>query len=333
MTLHALEQSLAIAWERKKTLWAENGAVRLLNARVSGTPRRVFELYGKHGILYDYGPESAPESDDRNIGKIETGALRAAAPRWLDRFGWESVSWLDRASAGDSGRSGNHALAGDPPEEIVIRENGLAFRLEPRHPRNVGLFLDTRPLRRELFETARGARVLNLFCYTGSLGLAALAGGAEEVVQVDVSARYLDWGRENLRLNQLPADRARFTRMDSERYLDWALKKGLRFDHILLDPPVFSRFDGKVFRFATDYFRLAAKCAALLAPGGTLHAVTNYSGVRPAAFAAELARTFRESGHPALAPRRVPLPPDYDLPGDAEDLPEGNAMIFSVQKN
>jgi 23S rRNA (cytosine1962-C5)-methyltransferase len=318
MDINEIETALTGAWERKKPLTGDAEALRLLNASASGTPRLVFELYGKHGILYDYG---GPE-------RIRGDSLRAAAARWLDAFGWESVSLLDRASAGDAGRSGSHALAGVPPERLPVREQGLLYRVEPRHPRNVGLFLDTRELRGALRAGASGRCVLNLFCYTGSLGLAALAGGAAEVVQVDVSARYLDWGRENLQLNDLAEDACKFVRMDSERYLDWAAKKRMIFDSVILDPPVFSRFEGKVFRFEADYFRLAAKAATLLSPGGALYAVTNYSGIRPREFAAALSGAIRDAGIPAAPPRRIPLPVDFDLPPDAEDLPEGNAMIF-----
>jgi 23S rRNA (cytosine1962-C5)-methyltransferase len=324
-----LENALADTWERKKALRGETQAFRLLNARASGTPRLVFELFGDHGILCDYGTDRG--GTERGTGWRDS--LRAAAPRWLASFAWKSISLLDRASAGESERSGSHTLAGDPPEELVIREGSLNFRTEPRHPRNVGLFLDTRELRKDLAARAHDARVLNLFAYTGSLGIAALSGGAAEVVQVDISARYLEWGRENLRLNKLPEDRCRFIRMDSERYLDWAAGKKLRFDHIILDPPVFSRFEGGVFRFESDYYRLAAKSAALLAPGGTLHAVTNYSGVSPADFAAGLARALRSAGISASLPRRVALPPDFDLPPDAEDLPEGNAMIYQILRD
>ncbi len=323
--LSALEPALTEAWARKSPLHAQSGAVRLLNASASGTPRLVFELYGKHGILYDYGNEGSG-------GMMGADALQAAASRWLGVFGWESISLLDRASAGDATRGGSFAVAGAPPRDLILVEDGQPFRLEPRHPRNVGLFLDTRGLRQTLRADSRGHRVLNLFCYTGSLGLAALAGKASEVVQVDVSARYLDWGRENLSLAGLPEDRCRFVRMDSERYLDWAAKKGLRFDRVVLDPPVFSRFDGKVFRFESDYFRLAAKAAALLSPGGSLTAVTNYSGVRPSAFAARLGDTLRNAGIRAAPPRRIPLPEDFDLEEDAEELPEGNAMIFEVRR-
>lgn len=321
-----LTQALTTAWARKAALHAQNGVTRLLNSDASGTPRLVFELYGKHGILFDYS-----SGQTRNGASLEN-ALREVAPGWLQTFGWESLSLLDRTSAGDDGRSGNHALTGEPPEELVIEECGLKVRLEPRHPRNVGLFLDTRTLRRELFDTARGATVLNLFCYTGSLGLAALAGGASQVVQVDISARYLDWARTNTRLNNLPEDLCRFTKMDSERYLDWALKKGLQFDRIILDPPVFSRFDGKVFRWADDYFRLAAKCAALLSPGGTLYAVTNYAGITPAEFSTALTTVFRDAKIATAPPRRIALPEDYDLPADATDLPEGNAILMAVTR-
>ncbi|MCD6024860.1 MAG: hypothetical protein K0Q91_1776 [Fibrobacteria bacterium] len=306
-----LQNVLSEAIARKGSLLRDTEALRLLNAEASGIPRLVLELYGKHAVFYDYG--SGLES-----------VLRREAAGWLREHGWESVSRVDRTVAGDEGRAGNAPLAGVAPDEIVIREGALRFRLEPQHPRNVGLFLDTRQLRRDLEARARGARVLNLFAYTGSLGLAALAGGAREVTQVDISSRYLDWGRLNLRLNSLPEDACRFTKMDSERYLDWAAKKGLTFDHIVLDPPVFSRFEGKVFRWADDYFRLAAKCLALLSPGGTLHAVTNYSGITAPEFSARL----RECT--GALPQRLPLPPDFDLPPDAVDLPEGNALIFQV---
>jgi len=147
---------------------------------------------------------------------------------------------------------------------------------------------------------------------------------------VDVSKRYLDWGVENLRLNQLPEDRCRFKHMDSERYLNWAAKKELVFDQIILDPPVFSRFDGKVFRFEEDYFRLAAKCISLLSPAGTLHAVTNYSGITALDFERQLRETAASVGKRAQSIRRVPLPPDFDIAPGSEIRPEGNALIFQV---
>lgn len=312
-----LESALSAAWTRKKPLLESAQALRLLNASASGIPRLVLELYGKHALFFDYGS---------GLGD----GLRASAEGLMKNYGWESVSVVDRTLAGDSGRAETEVLAGVVPERLAVREGPLSFLVEPRHPRNVGLFLDTRGLRREIAARARGLRALNLFAYTGSLGLAALAGGAASVTQVDISARYLDWGKENLRLSGLREEACRFTRMDSERYLDWAAKKGLEFELIVLDPPVFSRFEGKVFRFENDYFRLAEKCLARLAPGGSLYAVTNYSGIAPRRFAEGLGDAARRAGKAAKAPVRLPLPEDYDLPPDAEELPEGNALLYRI---
>lgn len=318
MDYSAIFNALCSAWERKRPLSAETEALRLLNAEASGTPRLVFEVYGKHGVFYDYG-----------TGLTES--LRAAAPGWLETFGWNSISLMDRLIPGEKGRGGNYAVAGEVPEALAINEGPLRFRIESRHPRNVGLFLDTRGLRTWLREHVRGKSVLNLFAYTGSLGLAALSGEAREVVQVDISERYLEWGRENLRLNSLPKDNCRFTRMDGERYLDWATKKGLAFDHIILDPPVFSRFDGRVFRFEDDYFRLASKAITLLSPAGTLHAVTNYSGITASEFRIRLEESIQAANRNLRDLRRFPLPPDFDIPLGSEIRPEGNALIFQVE--
>jgi 23S rRNA (cytosine1962-C5)-methyltransferase len=272
------------------------------------------ELYGPHCLLYDYGGWAIPLEE---------------AVSCTERFGWESLLLKDRTQAGEEGREKAAILAGNPPERLQVREGPLRFLVEPQHPRNVGLFLDTRGLRTWLRENASGA-VLNLFCYTGSLGLAALAGGADSVIQVDISKRYLDWGRDNLGGNSLPADRCRFQRMDGESYLDWAAKKGLRFRHILLDPPVFSRFEGRVFRFETDYFRLASKAAALLAPEGILHAVTNFAGVSAPEFQFRLEQAITGTGRKLSDLRRLPLPSDFDLAGFPGERAEGNALIFQA---
>jgi len=318
MNTDLIRNTLRLALKRKHALFADNDAIRLLNAEASDTPRLVFELYGKHAIAYDYGI---------GLGK----AFQRADPDWLKEFGWESIVLLDRTHSGDDERADAIIAAGIPPEKMEVREGPLLFLVEPQHPRNVGLFLDTRDLRTWLRENSNGARVLNLFSYTCSLGLAALYGGATEVVNVDVSKRYLDWGLENLRLNKLPEEKCRFKNMDSERYLDWAAKKQLAFDQIILDPPVFSRFNGKVFRFEEDYFRLAAKCVSLLSPEGVLHAVTNYSGITAVDFEWRLREAVATTDKRVKSIHRIPLPPDFDIAAGSDIRPEGNAMIFQVE--
>ncbi|HLP40322.1 MAG TPA: class I SAM-dependent methyltransferase [Fibrobacteria bacterium] len=299
---------------------ASTEAYRLLNGAASGVPGLAVDVFGGHLVVYAYadGLESHFPGLARILEEV-TGASGAALK--------------DRAAPDETGREEGGELFGEVPETADVREatasgpaapDGLRFRVHLRHPRNVGLFLDTRPLREALLRGAAGAEVLNLFSYSCSLGAAAAGGGAASVVNVDISARYLGWGRENARLSGLPEDRIRFTRMDGEAYLDWAARKGRTFDTVILDPPSFSRArlgpaDVKIFAFEKDYFRLLSKAAGRLRPGGRVYAVTNYGGILP--------ERFREAAREAVAvgsgatPRLHPLslPPDFD-PG-----PEGTA--------
>lgn len=317
-----LYKALTGSLQQKKALLEETNAIRLLNRGASGTPGLVAELYDAHLIVYDYGVDESGV----HAGKM----LAQVAPAWLTEFGWQSIVLLDRTQAGEEGRSDSRVLAGTPPEQTFVREGPLRFRVEPHHPRNVGLFLDARELRTWLRGHSAGTRVLNLFSYTCSLGLAALGGGAEDVVNVDISDRYLKWGRENLKLNDLPGSKCRFTSMDSERYLDWAAKKDLFFDQIILDPPVFSRFEGKTFRFDVDYFRLVSKCLALLSPSGVLHTVTNFSGITSHAFKQRLLETSDTTGRTAKEIRELALPMDFDIKPGAE-REEGNSVMMQVR--
>jgi 23S rRNA (cytosine1962-C5)-methyltransferase len=82
-----------------------------------------------------------------------------------------------------------------------VRENGVWYALDLQANRDAGLYLDTRSLRRWLKERMAGARVLNTFAYTGSLGVAALAGGAARVVHVDLKRDFLNIARTSYTLN------------------------------------------------------------------------------------------------------------------------------------
>ncbi len=306
-----IEELLQNAWNRRARLRERTDAFRLLNGAASGTPGLAVDCFAGHLVVYAYEAGLA----ERYRGLAE--ALRRVT-------GAASAALKDRVSPDESGRDAGGELFGTVPETVTAAEGPLRFAIHLRHPRNVGLFLDTRPLREALLATCGGASVLNLFSYSCSLGAAAAAGGAREAVNVDVSARYLDWGRENFRLSALPAERARFTRMDSEEYLDWAARKGRAFDAVILDPPSFSRAkssrgESKTFAFEKDYFRLLGKCAGRLAPGGRVFAVTNFGGIAAARFHAGVTEAVSAAGREVAGLRPIALPEDFD-PG-----PDGSA--------
>ena len=89
-------------------------------------------------------------------------------------------------------------VRGEPaPEVFEVHEQGVPFEVRLHDGLRTGLFLDQRDNRRRIRELASGKRVLNLFAYTGSFSVAALAGGAVSAVSVDVSQAALRWAERN----------------------------------------------------------------------------------------------------------------------------------------
>jgi 23S rRNA G2069 N7-methylase RlmK/C1962 C5-methylase RlmI len=164
------------------------------------------------------------------------------------------------------------------PETLTVDEYGVHIEVRPYDGFSTGLFLEHREHRRAL--ATRGVtRALNLFAYTCAFSVPLAASGAH-VTNVDVSARYLDWGRRNHALNGLDASRVRYSRMDATAYLAYAARHAHeRFDLVIIDPPTFgagnSRKGVKPWKATADYPKLIAAAAAVLQPGGLIFAATN----------------------------------------------------------
>src|SRR5690606_32882881 len=96
-------------------------------------------------------------------------------------------------------------VRGAPPPDgqVIVTEAGLRFLVEPLRAGNPGLYLDARPARAWIRDHSAGRRILNLFAFSGSLGVAAAAGGARSILHVDASDAVLAWCRANHALNGL----------------------------------------------------------------------------------------------------------------------------------
>ncbi len=170
-------------------------------------------------------------------------------------------------------------------EFFEVREGPASLLINLTDYLDSGLFLDHRPLRRRVFDGADGLRVLNLFAYTGSVGVFAGLGGAREVVNVDLSPNYLQWAEENHALNGLddPA-RYRFVRADA---LELLRDPGLfslvgKFDLVIFDPPSFSNSSKmrETLDIQRDHAGLIGAVLRLLAEEGLLLFSTNRRGFR-----------------------------------------------------
>jgi 23S rRNA (guanine2445-N2)-methyltransferase / 23S rRNA (guanine2069-N7)-methyltransferase len=170
---------------------------------------------------------------------------------------------------------------------LTVEEGGLRFLVNLDDYLDTGLFLDQRLTRARLRERARGARFLNLFCYTASATVYAASGGARSTLSVDLSNSYLDWAAQNFKLNDLDCAQHRLERADCFEWLREAAQRGANgapaFDLIFLDPPTFSnskRMQG-VLDVQRDHPELIELSMRLLAPGGLLLFSTNAQRFRP----------------------------------------------------
>ena len=173
-----------------------------------------------------------------------------------------------------------------------VHEGGLTFQVNLSDYLDTGLFLDHRLSRALVRNEAKGRRVLNLFCYTGSFSVYAAHGGAAQVDSVDLSNTYLDWAKTNFALNgyksqfiepEIYAEAPQhigknlLIRADALRFLQEAVRKKLNWDLIVLDPPTFSNSKKMtdILDIRRDYRELIDLCLALLNPQGLLLFSTN----------------------------------------------------------
>jgi 23S rRNA (guanine2445-N2)-methyltransferase / 23S rRNA (guanine2069-N7)-methyltransferase len=155
-----------------------------------------------------------------------------------------------------------------------VEEAGLKFLVNLDDYLDTGLFLDHRITRARLRDRARGARFLNLYCYTATATVYAVHGGARSSLSLDLSNSYLDWAAENFKLNSVPPSSHQLERADCN---DWLRSANQQFDLIFLDPPTFSnskRMHG-VLDIQRDHPELIGHCMRLLAPAGLLVFSTN----------------------------------------------------------
>ncbi|MEP3351394.1 MAG: class I SAM-dependent methyltransferase [Marinomonas sp.] len=168
-------------------------------------------------------------------------------------------------------KSPTECLWGDYQEHQAVNENGLLFQLDLGKNQNSGLFLDMRYGRRWVKENSQDKRVLNLFAYTCGFSVAAIEGGADFVVNLDMAKAVLNRGRENHRLNQHDLNQVKFFAHDI--FKSWGkIKKYGEYDLIIIDPPTFQRGS---FALTKDYQKILRRLPELLTENGKVLACVN----------------------------------------------------------
>jgi 23S rRNA (cytosine1962-C5)-methyltransferase len=196
-----------------------------------------------------------------------------------------SLWWKVRETEAKLSRA--QLVLGDGPQgAFLARECGLRFWVDFHAGAAPGIFLDQRLNRSAVRERAsEGDRVLNCFAYTCAFSASAALSGAR-TTSVDLSARYLEWGKRNLVANEIDPGKHFFCRGDVASWLERFQKQGRRFSGVILDPPTFSHGSkrGRDFRLERDYGDLLEAALGVVEADGWMLCCANHRGLTLQAF-------------------------------------------------
>lgn len=249
--------------------------------------------------MNDFSPNVITETGWDGYRLIDSGAGRK-----LEQFGkirvsrpepqalWEKSlpdsEWnkadasFTNASEKEDDEKGSWSQRGKLPETWPVKVEGVSMLCRLMSYRHMGLFPEQRPHWQWLGDQVRAAagrplKILNLFAYTGAASLIAAKAGAE-VTHVDASKKAIQWAKENQEASGLHESKIRWICDDASKFVAREIRRGNKYDGILLDPPRYGRGpEGEVWKFETDVGPLLASCADLLSPDARFMILTAYA--------------------------------------------------------
>jgi len=292
---------------------AATTAFRLANGAGDGVPGVDVDVYGDHLVV----ALSSEEALAAREAVLDAAAALGPAGVYLKLRPKHASVLVDTRREDVAPRAPSRGAPA--PDELTIHELGLPYLVRLGDGLSTGIFVDQRENRRRVRELSGGARVANLFAYTGAFTVAAVAGGARSSVTVDISPGSLTWARKNLEtlVGEIPpatgTEPARHETIpaDALAWLARVAAQGEPFDLLILDPPSFATTKQGRFSADGDYRKLAALAFRALAPGGRLLACTNHRGIARAKFRRFLHEAARDSAREVVQMKDLPDPEDF----------------------
>lgn len=273
-------------------------AFRLLNGFTEGCTALAIDLYATTAVLHNYA-----DPPQQGLPFVQTALeiLQANLP-WL-RAG---VLKIRNSSRADERRG--RLLFGTVPDDR-IREDGVWYAVDVCLNRDASLYLDTRNLRHWAYRQLQGKSVLNTFAYTGSLGVAAQAGGATRVVHLERNRKYLNVAKTSYTLNGFSIKKSDFLAGDFWTEVSRLKRSGTGFDCVFLDPPLFARTSKGVVDLVHESARVINKVRPLINDGGYLVTINNAMYVSGREYMAILEQLCRD-GYLSVK-ELIPVPADF----------------------
>ena len=255
------KEKIRIAFsKRTKLLKTDTDSYRFIFGENDGFPGLIVDIYKDvlvvkfyTGIWFPYLEMILPELV--KVSKTQTVVVR------LSRN-------LQKSTA--HGFKDGQVIHGELSSEVVyFREHGIRFSANVIHGHKTGYFLDHRYNRKRVGELSKGKKVLDVFSYAGGFSVHALAGGANEVLSLDISAQALEVALQNGKLNP---SKGKHTTMAIDAFvgLQQLIESRKKFDIVVIDPPSFAKSAREIESAKHSYHRLAVLGAQLVGKNGTL---------------------------------------------------------------
>lgn len=212
----------------------------------------------------------------------------------------------------------------EPAFPLIIKENGVNFAVYLNDGAMVGVFLDQREVRKTIRDRyAEGKTVLNMFSYTGAFSVFAALGGAEKTTSVDLANRSLTKTIEQFSVNDIDHEAHDIIVEDVFKYFKYAIRKQLKFDLVILDPPSFAKSKKFTFSAAKDYKNLLRDAVQITEDQGVIVASTNSSAFDMKRFKTFIDMAFKESHINYKIIEEFSLPEDFKT---IDEYKEGNYL-------
>jgi 23S rRNA (cytosine1962-C5)-methyltransferase len=195
---------------------------------------------------------------------------------------------------------------------VTVEENGALFGADVLAGQKTGWFFDQRDNRAFVGGLARGARVADLYCYSGGFAVQAARGGAVSVLGIDRSEGALALAAAAAARNGVAA-RCEFRRAEVFAEAASLASAGERFDVVIADPPAFARSRRDVPAALRGYRKLARLAASIATPGGTVFLASCSHNVAPADFAEAARRGLADAGRTGRVLREAGAGPDHPV--------------------
>ena len=298
---------------RRSGLTATTNAMRLIHGESDGLPGLVADRYGDVIVLQLLTAGIDPQRE-----LLATLLMEETAATTIYERSDADVRELEGLPVR------NGLIAGQPlPGETVIKENGMTIVVDIAQGHKTGFYLDQRDSRALTTSLAANADVLNCFCYTGTMSVAALAGGAKSVLSIDSSAPSLEMAAHNLQRNGHDTTRAEWLDADVFQALRKLRDQAKSFDLIILDPPKFAPTAHHAEKAARAYKDINLLALKLLRPGGYLMTFSCSGGINADLFQKIVAGAALDAHVDAQIIKRLGAGADHPV---ALNFPEGDYL-------